>query len=203
MDRAKRATRHPAGRAAALTLLAVIVLAAGGCDRSGDSEAAPGPTGVAGAASAGTASAPSAPPPTSPVDLAKEQAVAAYLGMWQAMAKAGETSDWQAPELSRYASGSALQTITGSLYADHRNGFVSKGRPVNRPQVTSAEPPDDPTTVMISDCGDSTTWLQYRTDGSLVDESPGGRRSITAEAKLHSDGVWRVTRFAVQGIGSC
>lgn len=149
-----------------------------------------------------TTSSSSAPSSVSPADRAGQQAAAAYTGMWQAMAKAGETADWKSAELAKYATGDALGVINRSLYTDHLNGVVSKGRPTHDPQVSSAEPPDDPATVMISDCSDSSNWLKYK-DGRLLDDTPGGRRSITAEVKKQQDGTWRVTRFAVQGVGSC
>ncbi|WP_232376324.1 hypothetical protein [Amycolatopsis aidingensis] len=118
------------------------------------------------------------------------------------MAKAGETSDWQSPELAKYATGDALGVINRSLYTDHLNGVVSKGAPTHNPQVSEMNPTDNPTTVMISDCSDSSNWLKYK-DGQLLDDTPGGRRSITAEVKKQQDGTWRVTRFAVEGVGSC
>lgn len=143
---------------------------------------------------------------TPPAGDAEEQAaVAAYVGMWQAMARAGESSDWRSPELADYATGAALTVIIQSLYADHANGVVTRGAPTHSPVVRSAEPPNAPTTVLIDDCGDSTNSLKYfaGTDTPAGDGSGGGRRAITAEVVLEPDGVWRVTRFAVQGVGSC
>lgn len=128
--------------------------------------------------------------------------MAAYAGMWRQMAKAGETSDWQSPELAKYATGDALGVINRSLYTDHLNGVVSKGAPTNNPQVSQADPANNPTTIMISDCSDSSNWLKYK-NGQLLNDTPGGRRSITAEVKKQQDGTWRVTRFAVEGVGSC
>ncbi|MGP4083866.1 hypothetical protein [Streptomyces sp. KR55] len=120
------------------------------------------------------------------------------------MAEAGETSNWRSPRLTQYATGDALSAITRGLYADHKNGLVSKGRPKNSPKVTEVDPAKNPTTVMISDCGDSTHWLHYRAaTGKLADDEPGGYRAITAEVKAQADGQWKVTRFAVEGIGSC
>lgn len=154
--------------------------------------------------SSSTAPTRSAPAvPTSPVDRAKQQALAAYSGMWHAMAEAAVTSDWRSPKLAQYATGDALGVISRSLYTDHLNGVVTKGEPKLHPQVTSVDPPNDPTTVMISDCGDSTNWLKYKTNGQLADDVPGGRRSITAEVKKQQDGSWKGTRFAVEGVGSC
>ncbi|MFC4463956.1 hypothetical protein ACFPH6_05160 [Streptomyces xiangluensis] len=119
------------------------------------------------------------------------------------MAQAGTTSDWNSPKLAQHATGDALSAISRSMYADHLNGLVTKGEPRNYPKVTSATPAENPTTVMISDCGDSTHWLKYRRDtGKLADEG-GGRRAITAEVTKQVSGSWKVTRFAVEGLGSC
>jgi hypothetical protein len=142
------------------------------------------------------------PPSISPADSARQQATNAYRGMWRQMAKAGETADWQSPEFAKYATGDALGVINRSLYTDHLNGVVSKGAPTNNPQVSSAEPAANPTTVVISDCSDSSNWLKYK-NGQLLNDTPGGRRSITAEVKKQQDSTWRVTRFAVEGVGSC
>jgi hypothetical protein len=139
----------------------------------------------------------------SAADSARQQAAAAYTGMWQQMAKADETADWQSPELAKYATGDALLVINRSLYTDHVNGLVSTGAPTSNPQVTKMEPPIDPTTVTVSDCGNDAQWVKHKVDGSSYVDPPGGRRSITAEVKKQTDGTWRVTRFAVEGVGSC
>jgi len=140
----------------------------------------------------------------SPADIAGEQALAAYVGMWNDMVEAARTSNWQDPELGRYATKDALRVITGSLYADHRSGVITKGRPTYDPEVISVRPQNVPTIVMISDCADSSNALKYRKkDGTRVGDLGGGRRQITAEVKSQDDGKWRVTRFAVQELGSC
>jgi hypothetical protein len=142
--------------------------------------------------------------PGSPAELAGRRAVEAYLGMWRSMASAARTSDARSPLLSAYATGDALLTISRGLYADHQNGLVTKGQPKNEPRVSTLEPRDDPTTVGIVDCGDSTHWLKYRSDtGRLADDGPGGRRAITATVQRQGDGAWRVSGFAIEGVGTC
>ncbi len=141
--------------------------------------------------------------PTASGDVARRAAAAAYLGMWQDMAAAGRTSDWKSPLLAHHATGDALSTISRGLYADHLNGLVSKGAPKDDPKVTSAVPAAAPTTVTVSDCGDSTGWLKYRKGGSSPVGDKGGRRAITAEVQRQADGTWKVARFAVEGLGSC
>jgi hypothetical protein len=125
--------------------------------------------------------------------------------MWQAMARAGETSDWQSLELGYYAMGEALATITRSLYADHLDKVVTRGAPTNSPLVRAAEPVDAPAKVLIEDCGDSTSWLKYYqgTDRPAGSGSGGGRRFIKAEVLRQVDGSWLVSRFAVQGLSTC
>ncbi|WP_263247246.1 hypothetical protein [Saccharopolyspora rosea] len=173
-----------------------VVLLAAGCQSPGPTPTSPQQT--------DHETPPGAAPAPSPADVAKSQAIEAYRNMWAAMARAGETSDWRSLELARYATDNALTTITRSLYTDHFNHVVTRGWPRNAPTVTSAEPASDPSTVMLSDCGDSTRWLKYQEGTStLVDDKPGGRQSIVAEVKRQADGAWRVTQFAVQGVGSC
>ncbi|MCA1835838.1 MAG: hypothetical protein LC721_05750 [Actinobacteria bacterium] len=124
--------------------------------------------------------------------------------MWRDFADTATTSDWRSPKLAQNATGDALLVLSRTMYADHYNGLVSRGQPVNNPRVSSVEPAEAPTTVMISDCGDDSHWLKYRADnGQLADDTPGGRRAITAEVKLARDGTWKVTRFAVEAVGTC
>lgn len=179
-----------------IVLVAASAVLVTGC--SSVPSAAPGRTpGVGGSSGA---PAPN-PPAASPADIARQQATTAYLGMWRDMATAAATSDWQSPRLGQYAIGDALLVISKSLYTDHINGVVTKGAPIDHPTVASVDPPNDPTTVMIDDCGDSSNWLKYR-NGQRFNTS-GGRRAITAEVKKQPDGSWKVTRFAVEALGSC
>ncbi|WP_228714288.1 MULTISPECIES: hypothetical protein [Pseudonocardiaceae] len=180
---------------AALTTATGLGLSVSAC--SPDSGAAPATSDPAPQSSTTTTA-------TSPADNAKQKAIAAYLGMWSDMATAATTSDWQSSTLAQNATGEALQTISRSLYADHYNGLVTKGRPVNHPEVASVDPQDKPTSVTITDCGDSTDWLKYHADsGELADDEPGGRRHIEALVKKAVDGSWKVTTFAVHEVGSC
>ncbi|MFE5565062.1 hypothetical protein ACFQ68_08725 [Amycolatopsis japonica] len=140
----------------------------------------------------------------SPAEAAKQKATAAYLGMWEDVAAVATTSDWQSPRLANHATGDALSVLSRQMYADHYNGLVTKGKPVNVPVVQSAEPQGMPKTVMIRDCSDASNWLKYRADnGQPADDEPGGKHLINAEVKLAVDGSWRVARFAVEGNGTC
>lgn len=153
---------------------------------------------------------PSTAPPSSSIwkhdraGVAGKKAIEVYVGMWQTMAVAARTSDWQSERLSRFATGYALTTISRSLYADHQNGLITLGAPKNSPAVASWEPAEEPTTVMITDCGDSTNWLKYHADTRQpANDGPGGRRAISAVVTRQSDGRWLVSDFAVREVGTC
>ena len=133
-----------------------------------------------------------------------QPAITAYLGMWQDFVNAGRTSDWQSPLLADHATGDALLQMSRGLYADHYNGLVTEGAPIDHPVVKSATPATDPTTVIISDCGDSTHFLKYYANsGQPAAGADGGRRTITAEALKSADGTWKIDRFAVEDVGTC
>jgi hypothetical protein len=124
--------------------------------------------------------------------------------MWKDFVAAGRTSDWQSSSLGTHATGLALQSLSRGLYSDHYKGLVTKGEPILNPSVSSAEPVDAPTKVMVTDCGDSTNWLKYRKDnGELADYEPGGRQLINAIVLKQSDGSWKVSEYGVHEVGSC
>ncbi|ASO21594.1 hypothetical protein FHR81_003238 [Actinoalloteichus hoggarensis] len=129
--------------------------------------------------------------------------MAAYEGMWAAFVAAGTTANWQDPALAAHATGLALSTLTRGLYADAYNGLVTRGEPILDPVVSSVEPEDEPTTVVVADCGDDSDWLKYTADGQLADDVPGGRREINAIVERQADGAWKVSDFGVHGVGTC
>lgn len=181
----------------ASTLVTVLVVTS--CTPSTvDSPASPGlPAGV----DASLPSEASTPASTSgEVDLALDT----YRGMWRAYAEAGATSDWRSPDLSRFAVGDALSSLTQGLHTAYEQGVVSRGEPILTPVAATAEPAGAPTTVMVRDCGDSSNWTRHRADnGERAADDPTGRRRIEALVSRQSDGSWKVSRFVVREIGSC
>lgn len=160
----------------------------------------------------GLPAAPQQPPSTprssfwksSPAKVAGNKAIEVYLGMWRNMATAARTSDWQSDLLSRFATGYALTTISSGLNTDHQNGLITLGEPTNSPSVAGWEPADEPTTVTITDCGDSTNWLKYHADTRQpANDGPGGRRAINAVVTKQAGGTWMVSDFAVREVGTC
>ncbi len=144
----------------------------------------------------------SAPPPPSPASQAEQDALAAYRGMWADWVAVAETSDYQNPRLAQYASGRALSVIYQAVYLNKNKGLVSRGEPVLSPKITAATPGVDPDRITIVDCVDTAHWLNYRADGQLENDVPGGRRSIQA-LLLPRNGTWKVDDLVVQAKGTC
>jgi hypothetical protein len=178
-----------------------VVLAATACSSGLPAEPAPSASPIATTVSKTTTRSSSS---ASPADAAGQQAITAYVEMWEDYAVAAETSNWQDPRLSQHATGIALTNLTRGLYTAKTKGVVSRGRPKLNPRVLSMEPPGTPTKVIVTDCGDSTDWTQVRADtGAPADDTPGGRRQINAVVEKQSDTAWRVSDFGVHEVGSC
>lgn len=149
------------------------------------------------------AASPSATASLDPGAVAEREALAAYAGMWLAMAKAGEVPDPDAPELRRYAADEALAAIVGALVTYREAGLVLRGTPITNAHITGANPAEAPTEVMVADCGDSTSWTTHnQATGEMIKDDPRGRRYITAVIKPIA-GFWKVVSFEVGDIGSC
>jgi hypothetical protein len=148
-----------------------------------------------------TSPAPPAPPASSPPD-PRVAVVRAYLGMWDAFVAASRTADYQSPALARYAAGDALSVLTHGLYADYRAGVVTRGQPSFRPVATVVSPQGAPARASVTDCADSSRWLNYFTSGKPDGGPPTGRRRIRAQL-LPFDGEWKVTVLVVGKEGSC
>lgn len=178
---------------------ATVLLAVAACSVGTPTATHPPTTRAAPPATSTTS--PTTAPPTSK---AKRAALSAYRGMWQDFAAAGTTSDWQSSSLGRHATGTALNKMSRSLYADHVNGLVTKGKPALNPHVSSVDSPGEPSKIVVTDCGDSTHWLKYHADnGKLADSKPGGRQLINAVVEKQADGSWKVSDYGVHGVGTC
>ena len=130
------------------------------------------------------------------------QARLAYLGMWQAFVAASRTADYQSGSLARYAAGGALSVLTHGLYQNYQDGIVTRGQPDFDPAVTIVTGSGgSPVQADVSDCADSSRWLDYKA-GKPVAGQPQGRRRIMAQLELF-DGVWKVTYLNVGKEGTC
>ena len=134
---------------------------------------------------------------------AEQQALEAYRGMWRAYAKAGLTANLDEPDLAKYASDLALETLRDGLASYRSQDQVIKGEFGSNPWVVQVSPAADPKAITVGDCLDGTKFLVYTTSGELADDELGGRRSATAMVSNVGADSWKVTSFAVQEVGTC
>ena len=180
---------------AAVTGLLLLAGVAAGCtsDRQPDS-----------AASASRAPVPSLRAPSEDArSTADAKAIAAYRGMWNAYASAGESVEPGHGDLARYTTGDALDALSEALDGYSKKDQVMKGRPVLNPRVLSRSPGNPVRQMEIKDCADTSDWLVFDKNGAPADDEPGGRRSIGATVKDTGNGVWKVSLFGVREVGTC
>ena len=174
------------GRAGSVLCVLVAVLT-GGCTTSRPLSQPP-PT-------------PTAALPTDAASIASRDALAAYDGMMADWTAVSKTSDYQDPILTRHVSGAALSRLVRIVAAAQASGVVSKGQPVDNARVVQLIPPHAPTEAVLVDCADATAWLQYKVDGTRV-PGVGGHYRVDATAD-DINGVWKITKFAVQVADKC
>ena len=130
-------------------------------------------------------------------------ALAAYTNLLNAFTAASNAGTDDTTDLARYATGGALQVLAKGLADNKGKGLHTQGTPgIDPPQVTEVAPAGNPTTVKVTGCVDDTHWLLYNAGGQLSDSGPNGRRRTSAQI-VKSDGVWKVTSLAIQGVGTC
>lgn len=148
----------------------------------------------------------SAPSPAKSQDLAAtgQSALDAYRGMWKAYQDALAIPDPAYPDLARYATGTALDTLTKGLRSVKDQGLKGTGIITVSPKITAASPADAPTDIEITDClNDAESHIVRASPGSPYNDTPGGHHTTTAVIKRQSNGTWKVTDFGVRGVGTC
>jgi hypothetical protein len=136
------------------------------------------------------------------VDAAMRDAVDAYTGMWAVFTHAVGVPDPDSPQLSRYASGSALRWLVTQLFTYRTDGETFRGSIATHPSVTGVQPIDNPSQVLLADCVDDTNWHGYHRDGTRWADQSGGQHRTTATVQ-RSDTTWTVTAIALEGGDEC
>jgi hypothetical protein len=136
------------------------------------------------------------------IDATRREVLDAYLGLQEAFEKAGEIPDPGYPDLSRYASGAALELLTTGLTSMRAEGLQNSGRTVFNPQVTQLSPAKAPTRARVQDCMDTSRTHLRKVSGAPYKDTPGGRRLAVATVE-RAGGTWKVTGLGIHDVGSC
>ncbi|GAB3474674.1 hypothetical protein GCM10027440_05420 [Nocardiopsis coralliicola] len=171
---------------------AAVVLAA---MATGCTGGASDPSGSTSPEATPTSASPS--PPPSP----EEQALDAYMGLWDVIVDNSRTTDPDYSQLDEYAEGQAAELAEHGLGAEAGEHVVSRGAPEHDAEVSAIEGD----TAQIEDCMDSSSWLREDAEtGELVEEEPEGPLLRRVEATASFDGLkWRISEMRGYEPGSC
>jgi hypothetical protein len=125
-------------------------------------------------------------------------ALDAYRAMWRDLTRASEASDAASPVLDDHATGGALALMKYGLKKSMKEQVVSKGAPRVDPEMVSVNSRE----VVLVDCVDDRNWLQYKLNGELKNNVPGGHFKADATVR-RSKGAWKVTDLYMHEAGTC
>ncbi|NUS15646.1 MAG: hypothetical protein HOY69_30345 [Streptomyces sp.] len=134
---------------------------------------------------------------------AEAQAVTAYESMWRTAVQVYASGDLTNPDLPKYAIDKALANIkvTALYYQDH--GMSVTGQPALSPKVTSVSFAKQLHTANVTDCVDSTHYVQvYKATGKAVPRSGSFRHVVTALV-VDNGSSWVVSDFTIQRDRTC
>ncbi|MGW2055903.1 hypothetical protein ACWCOZ_18635 [Streptomyces sp. NPDC001840] len=128
------------------------------------------------------------------------EALSVYRAMWRDLTLASETSDAASPLLDDHAKGQALELMRYGLEKSKAERLVSKGAPRVDPKIVSVSSEE----VTLVDCVDDRSWLQYKLNGELKNDIPGGHFKTEATVDRSSEGAaWKVSDLYMHEVGSC
>jgi hypothetical protein len=133
-----------------------------------------------------------------------DQAIAAVEAYWRAFDEATQVPDPAYENLSVVASGQALESAQDVARDTLDKGWRQEGSTVLSDLVVlERTPEDDPTSILVELCMDTTPTLIVDADtGQPIPDEEYGRRSSRAQVIAGADG-WVVDVVNVEEIGSC
>ncbi|MEE2037560.1 hypothetical protein Q8791_10040 [Nocardiopsis sp. CT-R113] len=127
----------------------------------------------------------------------EDEAVEAYLDFWDAIVLASAEMDPEHPALEEHAVDQALELAQDGVQGVADAGLGMEGEPVLRPKVISAEPADDPRSIVIKDCKGAGDW-------KVVGEAEPRTDNVRVDARVNQDVFdWWVVEIQIWGPGTC
>lgn len=179
-------------RAAAATAAVTLGIILSGC--GGPKSPSPSPSTPVGQSSAHT-----------PEQDAADKALAAYSGFLTAYATAGETANYESPELKNYLADPLLGDVVSDLYTKSKNGYITKGKPTFEVLRTDVHLNGQPTNVQLAVCFDDSKWdvVKKATGESVVAAGQPHRYKVTTEVVQYDDGRWLVRKGPADRSATC
>jgi hypothetical protein len=174
--------------------LGVAIVMVAGCGGSADTSPSSSPSAPA------TASSPTADPQAA----AKATVLAVYRKMWAAQVRAYASGTLKGAGLETYAGDKALSKIKVTALYYQQHGSVMKGEPTLSPKVTAINTSTQPYSATITDCVDTTNYVQVdKKTGKPVGTLDSNRRHVTTFKANPIAGKWRITDFDIARDRTC
>lgn len=149
-------------------------------------------------------SAASASPSPDPTAEAKQQAIAAYEGMWAAETKIYTSGSLLNTDLQKYAADKALAGIRASEVYYQNQNLVLKGAPKLSPKVTDVDLSGNPKTVHITSCVDSSNFLPVdKKTGKPAKLASNVFRHVETATAIDDNGKWLITQAVIEQDRTC
>lgn len=127
----------------------------------------------------------------------EEEAVDTYLRFWDAIVLASAEMDPDHPDLEKYAVDQALELAQRGVRGVAEAGYGMEGEPVLAPEVVSAEPEGEPTSIVLRDCKGAGDW-------KVVGEEAPRTDNVRVDARVNRDVFdWWVVEMQIWEAETC
>ncbi|MGW1768266.1 hypothetical protein ACWCQL_30010 [Streptomyces sp. NPDC002073] len=149
---------------------------------------------------------PSASPSPSADPKAAEKAalLGVYREFWDAQLKVYTTGSMRGTGIERVAGGKAYTKVQVTVLYHQQRGTVMKGKPRLSPKVTALNTSKNLHTATVTDCLDSTGYVQVEKDtGEPVKLADANRRHVATYSALRHGGSWQIRDFDIDRDRTC
>lgn len=143
---------------------------------------------------------PSAPasPTVDPQEAEKTALLGVYRAFWDASLKAYSTGSMKNTGMETVGTDKAYAKVQATQIYYRDNGFVMTGAPILSPKVTALDAAAEPPKASITDCIDSTNYIQVEKEsGKPVGTLDKNRRHVATYTALKIGGSWQIRDFEI------
>ncbi|MFD0120171.1 hypothetical protein [Streptomyces virginiae] len=146
----------------------------------------------------------SPPPSADPQAAEKDALLGVYRAFWDAQRKVYASGSMKGSGIEKVAGDKAYSKIqtTRAYYVD--NGSIMKGEPVLSPTVSALDMTQTPAAGTISDCVDTTGYIQVNKEsGQPVETLNSKRRHLSTYTALKIAGAWQIRDLEIDRDRTC
>ncbi|MFJ9551075.1 hypothetical protein [Streptomyces erythrochromogenes] len=137
-------------------------------------------------------------PSADPMAAEKDALLGIYRAFWDASVKAYSTGSMKDTGMEAVGADKAYSKVQATQIYYRDNGFVMTGAPALSPLVSALESAAVPPKATITDCIDSTNYIQVeKQSGKPVETMDKNRRHVATYTALKIGGAWQIRDFDI------